>query len=199
MKYLLIALLACAGCSRTLPFAFQFGDELDLATSSNSPDLRVGGSNDLAVAVGSDDLTGTGIPQDLAAPISDLPVTSDLPSPDLRIADLCPVGHPIGGTCAEMSDCATGLTCILSIGGLSFPGGYCTKACQPPAPNGGTNPCGDGSACVLGFYSGDMAQYMCGARCTTIASCRSPYQCCPPIVSSNTATVCMPAAAEYCQ
>lgn len=197
MKYLLIALLACAGCSRTLPFAFQFGDEPDLAGSNQSPDLSVGGTNDLTVVVGNDDLTGA--PQDLAAPISDLPVARDLPIPDLRSPDLRPVGHPIGGTCSEMSDCATGLTCILTIGGLTFPSGYCTKACQPPAPNGGTNPCGDGNACVLGFYNGDMAQYMCAVRCTTIANCRSPYQCCPPIVSSNTATVCMPAAAEYCQ
>lgn len=93
----------------------------------------------------------------------------------------------VGQSCAANPDCAsavTGLSCIASMGGVSFPGGYCSKSC------GGASACPAGSACT-GYMIGTSSSRMCAIACETDPECRGGYSC-QPLEQTESPKGCMP-------
>lgn len=217
MKYSLIVvtmLASAAGCSRSLPFSFQFassepdllGAPSDMAAGGGDQAVSIdqGGSIDQAMSFDQasfdqgafdqgaiDQLSGkdqASIPIDLKAP------------PDLLvIPDMTRIRRQIGGPCAIAADCVEGLECLLDLNdkALEFSGGYCSKLCEPNTPNA----CGAGAACVP-FYTPPASQtpiYYCARTCLILTDCRdAKYSCCAPVSSALT-SVCAPEGLEYCQ
>ncbi len=93
----------------------------------------------------------------------------------------------VGSSCAASSDCAsaiTGLSCIASMGGVSFPGGYCSKSC------GGASACPAGSSCT-GYMIGTSSTRMCAFSCASDSDCRGGYTC-QPLEQAESPRGCMP-------
>lgn len=93
----------------------------------------------------------------------------------------------VGQSCAANPDCAlaiTGLSCILSMGGVTFPGGYCSKSC------GGASACPAGSQCTENAI-GTSSSRMCAKICQTDEDCRGNYRC-QPIDTAGSQYGCIP-------
>ncbi|MCA9628979.1 MAG: hypothetical protein KC766_14970 [Myxococcales bacterium] len=106
-------------------------------------------------------------------------------------------GGDIGDPCTTNADCTIveGSECWTTIGGggfpeVTFPGGYCGKACS----NEGGNECGENAGCTMTSVSGGMGSVtlsMCTPPCSGDEECRASegYHC--QIVFGNFG-VCVP-------
>jgi hypothetical protein len=94
-------------------------------------------------------------------------------------------GADIGAACTTDSDCSlvAGATCYTTIGGggfsLTFPGGYCSKVCNPDSHDA---ECGAHGGCTsVGASGGGVTAtlVMCTAPCASDADCRQAdgYHC----------------------
>ncbi|MET0342344.1 MAG: hypothetical protein ABW252_15175 [Polyangiales bacterium] len=85
----------------------------------------------------------------------------------------------IGAACGSDDDCGgDGLRCLTTVmlpigsASLTFPGGYCTKACKQD------DECGDGAGCPLAMaaqFAADLSN--CMTRCESADACRDGYSC----------------------
>ena len=94
-------------------------------------------------------------------------------------------GGDIGDPCTDNADCTIveGSECWTTIGGgpvpeVTFPGGYCGKACS----NEGGNECGENAGCTTTSVSGGMTTVtlsMCTPPCMRDEECRvsEGYHC----------------------
>ncbi len=106
-------------------------------------------------------------------------------------------GGDIGDPCTTNADCTVveGSECWTTIGGgpvpeVTFPGGYCGKACS----NEGGNECGENAGCTTTSVSGGMSSVtlsMCTPPCKRDEECRvsEGYHC--QLVLANFG-VCVP-------
>lgn len=91
-------------------------------------------------------------------------------------------GRPVGAPCASDAECTdpSDAECFTeSFGSVSWPGGFCSKACDP---DGGDGQCGTSGICVsAGSSSGgsSISGMFCTTSCTSDAECRSAegYRC----------------------
>jgi hypothetical protein len=93
-----------------------------------------------------------------------------------------------GDPCTLASDCTgTTPTCILNVGGLAYPGGFCSSHCDATKndPSSEINPACPGTGTCVGTSCG----VLCGA-----GTCRTGYSC----FNSATAAVCLPTALSQC-
>lgn len=202
---------ASGGCSRSLPFSFQFASSApDLSSAPVDMAALVGdqASSTLDQSIALDQSTTFDQSSSIDQSVGDLTTaTPDLTSkpqdqamPDLVIVpDMSRVRRPIGGACSTAADCVEGLDCLLNLNdkALEFPGGYCSKLCELNTQN----PCGTGASCVP-FYTPEGSQTAvnyCARNCLILTDCRdNKYSCCAPVSSALT-SVCGPEGLQYCQ
>lgn len=90
--------------------------------------------------------------------------------------------RPVGAPCASDAECTdpSDAECFTeSFGSVSWPGGFCSKACDP---DGGDGQCGTSGICVSAGSSGggsSISGMFCTTSCTSDAECRSAegYRC----------------------
>jgi hypothetical protein len=80
----------------------------------------------------------------------------------------CLGSSPIGGACAQASDCASG-ECFLQFN-TGYNGGYCTLGCIP-SPSPSPTDCGTGNHC--GAVNATTGNGFCLKSCTSIGDCRT--------------------------
>lgn len=95
-------------------------------------------------------------------------------------------GGKVGDACVTNEDCTDppDAECFTTIGGgpvpeITFPGGYCSKACDTDGPD---DQCGSNGACSSSGVSGGMSSVnltICLAFCSAPDQCRTDegYQC----------------------
>jgi hypothetical protein len=106
-----------------------------------------------------------------------------------------PGSSPFGGACMLVSDCmqyqiVRPVNCITAQGGVTFPGGICSRACT------GGSSCSDYPNAGCAPIAGGM---MCLTRCMKTGGppCRTGYSCCNNGSGSNDG-FCAPTSSPVC-
>lgn len=96
----------------------------------------------------------------------------------------------VGAACGS-AGCGGGLTCVGASGDTSFPGGMCSRPCDPSSVAG----CPAGSQCVS-FGNGGL----CLASCDTLVgpACRAGWACCRDRGLATGPGACAPPSSGVC-
>ncbi|HEX9102008.1 MAG TPA: hypothetical protein VF997_07390 [Polyangia bacterium] len=98
-------------------------------------------------------------------------------------------GSTVGDPCS-VGGCTGGLGCFTSAGNTSFPGGVCSRACDPAGPS-----CPTGSSCVQ-----VDGTFLCLPACDLAAGagCRAEWSCCDGQRVVIGPGVCGPTNSAFC-